>query len=122
MPERLAGSPASGGDLPRIWVRRVYDPIDTGQGSRVLVDRVWPRGLSKERLLADLWLRDAAPSDALRSWFGHEPGRWEAFKSGYFAELQAKPEIVQVLLDLAGTRGLSCFSRPGTKNTIRRLP
>ena len=107
MPERLAASPASGEGLPRIRVRRVYDPIDNNQGARVLVDRVWPRGLSKERLHAELWLREAAPSDALRRWFGHEPGRWEAFKSRYFAELQAKPEIVQMLLDLAGTRGLT---------------
>jgi uncharacterized protein YeaO (DUF488 family) len=70
-----------------IQTKRVYDPVEQGDGTRVLVDRVWPRGISKERLKADLWLKDAAPSTPLRKWFNHDPDRWEAFKERYFAEL-----------------------------------
>jgi len=58
-----------------IQTKRVYDPVDQGDGTRVLVDRVWPRGISKERLKADLWLKDVAPSTALRKWFNHDPDR-----------------------------------------------
>jgi uncharacterized protein YeaO (DUF488 family) len=68
----------------------------------VLVDRVWPRGLKKEQVKADLWLKDAAPSSALRKWFAHDPSRWEAFKTRYFDELDARTEPVARLLDLAG--------------------
>lgn len=81
--------------------KRVYDPFTKKDGIRVLVDRVWPRGMTKERLQADLWLKDAAPSTALRKWFNHDPSRWEVFKNRYFAELNAKPEVVKQLLELA---------------------
>jgi len=84
-----------------IQTKRVYDPFDKKDGVRVLVDRVWPRGMTKERLQADLWLKDAAPSTALRKWFNHDPSRWEVFKNRYFAELNAKPEVVKQLLELA---------------------
>jgi uncharacterized protein YeaO (DUF488 family) len=61
-----------------IQTKRVYDPVEQGDGTRVPVDRVWPRGISKERLKADLWLKNAAPSTALRKWFTHNPDQWEA--------------------------------------------
>jgi uncharacterized protein YeaO (DUF488 family) len=96
-----------GSDLMmRIIVKRVYDSIDKTEGVRVLVDRIWPRGITKQELQADHWVRDAAPSDLLRKWFGHDPARWEEFKIRYRTELEAKPEITRQLLDLARDKGL----------------
>ena len=63
-----------------IRVKRVYEKADKGDGWRVLVDRLWPRGMTKEKAKADVWMKDAAPSDALRKWFGHEPEKWAAFQ------------------------------------------
>ena len=83
-----------------IQTKRVYDPVDQGDGARVLVDRVWPRGISKERLKADLWLKDVAPSAVLRKWFNHDPDRWEAFKERYFAELDGNPQAADQLFGL----------------------
>jgi uncharacterized protein YeaO (DUF488 family) len=85
----------------KILMKRVYDPVDMEDGMRVLVDRVWPRGMTKERLQADLWLKDAAPSTALRKWFDHDQSRWEEFKNRYFPELDAKPQVIRQLLELA---------------------
>lgn len=84
-----------------IRTKRVYEPVNPNDGFRVLVDRVWPRGMTKERVRADLWLREVAPSTLLRKWFSHDRSKWEAFKSRYFLELDAKPEIVARLLDEA---------------------
>ena len=89
-----------------ITTKRVYDPIDNNEGVRVLVDRLWPRGISRQALKADHWLREVAPSGQLRQWFGHDPDRWEEFKQRYFVELQAKPEIINFLLELARAQGL----------------
>jgi len=82
-----------------IRIKRVYASIG-GDGLRILVDRLWPRGLSKEQVHADLWLREVAPSTALRKWFGHAPDRWEEFKKRYSCELRENPEV-RHLLDLA---------------------
>lgn len=71
----------------RLHIRRVYDPPGADDGIRVLVDRVWPRGLSKQRASIDLWLKDIAPSTPLRKRFGHDPERWPAFVADYRAEL-----------------------------------
>lgn len=80
-----------------IQVKRVYEPAAPEDGRRVLVDRVWPRGMTKEDVKADLWLKDAAPSSALRKWFGHDPSKWEQFKDRYFAELDEQPKVVAEL-------------------------
>ncbi len=80
-----------------IQTKRVYALDEMDDGTRVLVDRVWPRGVSRERLQADRWLKDAAPSKGFRKWFGHDPSRWEEFKARYFSELAAKPDIVHQL-------------------------
>ena len=64
---------------PHVQVRRVYDPPEASDGQRVLVDRLWPRGLSKERAHLDEWCKDVAPSTGLRQWYGHNPGRFEEF-------------------------------------------
>ncbi|ROR32586.1 DUF488 domain-containing protein [Inmirania thermothiophila] len=84
-----------------IRTRRVYLPPGPGDGVRVLVDRLWPRGLARKAAAVDLWLREVAPSDALRRWYGHDPARWARFVRRYHAELEARPEAVDRLLALA---------------------
>ncbi len=83
-----------------ISVENVYDRREPG-GARFLVDRLWPRGVRKESLTLDGWVRGVAPSDALRRWFGHEPERWPEFKKRYFAELDADPTAWRPLLEAA---------------------
>ena len=85
----------------RIEVKRAYEPPGPGDGYRVLVDRLWPRGVSKDKLALDAWIKEIAPSDALRKWFGHDPDKWAAFQERYFAELDAQHDRVQDLLGQA---------------------
>ncbi len=82
--------------MPRsaLLLKRVYEKTSPGDGTRILVDRLWPRGLSKEKANVDLWLKDIAPSDGLRKWFGHEPGRWTQFKKKYARELAGREDLV----------------------------
>lgn len=87
-----------------IRLKRVYDPPEPGDGQRFLVDRLWPRGLSKNALSLDGWLKELAPSDALRRWFGHEPARWEEFRKRYRQELVQKAESL-ARLRAAARRG-----------------
>jgi uncharacterized protein YeaO (DUF488 family) len=77
-----------------IKTKRIYEPLTKEDGFRILVDRLWPRGISKDRARIDLWLREIGPSDDVRKWFAHDPGRWEEFKRKYEAELRAKEELV----------------------------
>ncbi len=86
-----------------IRLKRVYEAAEAADGMRVLVDRLWPRGLGKDDLACDLWLKEVAPSAALRRWFGHDPSRWQAFQERYQAELAARPESWQPLLAAART-------------------
>lgn len=81
----------------QIQLHRVYDPLDDVPGTHVLVDRLWPRGLSKEQLKPDRWLKTLAPSNELRHWFGHEPAKWPEFEQRYRAELAANPAPVAEL-------------------------
>ncbi len=81
-------------------IKRVYDPPDPSDGVRILIDRLWPRGLSKDRAKIDEWFRDIAPSDRLRQWFGHKPERWEEFRKRYREELR-KPERRALLQQIA---------------------
>jgi uncharacterized protein YeaO (DUF488 family) len=78
-----------------LQTKRVYDPPADGDGTRILIDRIWPRGLTKERAAVDLWSKGIAPSTELHTWFGHDPGRWQEFRERYFAELQANPATAQ---------------------------
>ena len=71
-----------------ISIKRAYDPPSPEDGVRILVDRLWPRGVSKENLRLDMWLKDVAPSDALRQWFGHDPKRWTEFERRYSEQLK----------------------------------
>lgn len=82
-----------------IAVKRAYEPAGARDGRRILVDRVWPRGLSKDELELDEWCRELAPSTELRKWFGHDPQRWEEFRKRYTAELRsahAREEIARI--------------------------
>lgn len=78
---------------PRILIRRAYAPPGPNEGRRVLVDRLWPRGLSKAELGDAIWMKDVAPSAALRKWFGHKPARWAGFRARYLEELAANPAV-----------------------------
>lgn len=91
------------GRIPADHVRlkRVYAPASAEDGTRVLVDRLWPRGVSKARAALGSWNKDAAPSTELRQWFGHDPARWEGFRERYRAELKHNPEAVEALHTLA---------------------
>jgi len=77
-----------------IKIKRIYEAPSNGDGFRVLVDRLWPRGISKDKAKIDLWLKDIAPSDQLRKWFAHDPAKWENFKRRYFKELDKKKDLV----------------------------
>ena len=87
----------------KITTKRVYEPASPGDGERFFVERLWPRGLKKERLQAAGWLQEVSPSPELRRWFGHDPARWAEFERRYFAELDRKPASVEPLL--AAARG-----------------
>ncbi len=80
-----------------IYLKRAYDKPAKGDGFRVLVDRVWPRGVTKEQLKMDTWLKTIAPSASLRKWFGHDPEKWEEFRRRYFKELDSHPEEIRLL-------------------------
>jgi uncharacterized protein YeaO (DUF488 family) len=83
-----------------IRLKRAYEKPATDDGYRVLVDRLWPRGISKRAARIDLWLKDIAPSSELRKWFAHDPKKWSGFRARYFRELDAHPEAVERLREL----------------------
>lgn len=83
----------------QIDVKRVYEPPSPQDGRRILVDRLWPRGLSKAGARIDYWAKETSPSNELRKWYKHDPAKWEEFKRRYFAELNAIPDAVQSLLE-----------------------
>ncbi len=83
-----------------IKTRRVYNPPED-DSYRILVDRLWPRGLSKEKGQIDLWLKDIGPSNELRKWFGHDPQKWDEFKNMFFQELDQKRELVDQIVEKA---------------------
>lgn len=80
-----------------IRLKRVYESSSKEDGQRILVERLWPRGLTKEKAKVDLWLKEIAPSTELRQWFGHDPARWEEFRTRYLGELAKNPEVVKLL-------------------------
>ena len=90
-----------------IWVKRVYDPPARSDGIRFLVDHLWPRGLKKEALQVERWIKPVSPSNELRSWFGHEPAKWPEFQRRYFAELNRQPETWALLLENARTKDIT---------------
>jgi uncharacterized protein YeaO (DUF488 family) len=86
-------------------VKRVYEKPSKDDGWRVLVDRLWPRGLTKEAVGADVWMKDIAPSDALRKWFGHKPEKWTEFRKKYRAELAKKKQMISELRKMEKEHG-----------------
>jgi uncharacterized protein YeaO (DUF488 family) len=90
-----------------IQVKRVYEPPAESDGFRVLVERLWPRGISKERAHLDLWLKDVAPSPGLREWYRHDVSKWDEFRRRYRAELEQNPGAVDQLRRMAGEKNLT---------------
>lgn len=95
--------------LSKISICRVYNPPIYKDGLWVLVDRLWPRGLKKDALDIDLWLKDIAPSATLRKWFNHDPAKWVAFSQHYVEELQLKPALIADLLEKAHHKPITLF-------------
>ena len=106
-----------------IHVKRIYDPPEKADGRRLLVERLWPRGLKKEAARLDAWLRDVAPSTALRQWFQHDPAKWPEFQRRYRAELNEHPDAWQPILAAAkqGTVTLHFRSHDAAHNNVVAL-
>lgn len=90
-----------------ITVKRVYEPAAEDEGTRFLVDRLWPRGLKRESVRLDGWLRDVAPSDRLRRWYDHRSDRWEEFRRRYFTELDERPNAWRPILEAGHRRNVT---------------
>lgn len=78
-------------------IKRIYDSVSKDDGKRILVDRLWPRGIKKDEAMIDEWMKDIAPSDELRKWFSHDPSKWNEFRSRYRKELKSKSVLVERL-------------------------
>jgi uncharacterized protein YeaO (DUF488 family) len=94
-----------------VTLKRAYEPPTAADGTRVLVERLWPRGLSKERAHVDLWLRDVAPSAGLRQWYAHDVARWDEFRARYTAELRGPAQV-------AALDQLQAMARAGTVTLV----
>jgi uncharacterized protein YeaO (DUF488 family) len=88
-----------------INVKRAYDPVSRADGARFLVERLWPRGIAKVDLAVDGWLKEVAPSTELRTWFGHDPGKWDEFRRRYFRELDSRAETWKPIVAAARNGG-----------------
>jgi len=112
-----------GNRKPYLGLKRAYLPYAPTDGTRVLVERLWPRGLTKAKAKIDLWLKDVAPSPALRSWYSHDPARWPEFRRRYRAELDTNPETVDELRALCrkGPVTLIYAARDEVRNSARIL-
>ena len=84
-----------------VKIKRVYELAEQDDGMRILVDRLWPRGLTKKKASVDLWLKDIAPSTELRKWFAHDPDKWKSFRGRYETEIRHNNDLVKVLKDKA---------------------
>jgi uncharacterized protein YeaO (DUF488 family) len=101
---------------PKLKLKRAYQAPAKADGRRILVDRVWPRGVSREQLRLDDWIKEVAPSTGLRKWFAHDPAKWGAFQERYFRELDERPEAVERLL--AGAREGTMTLVFGARDTL----
>lgn len=88
-----------------ILLRRVYDPEEPGEGYRIFIDRLWPRGLSREKATWDEWMKDVSPSNELRKWFSHDPSKWEEFRKRYKKELAGRSGQLEKLRQLEARQG-----------------
>jgi uncharacterized protein YeaO (DUF488 family) len=97
--------------MPVIQVKRIYEEPSASDGMRILVDRIWPRGISKERARLDLWAKDVAPSTELRQWFHRNVSQWDEFRKRYLAELKEKStELAAIRAEIARRRGVTLLS------------
>lgn len=97
----------AGKNKPDVRLKRAYEKPSAEDGVRLLVDRLWPRGLRKEEAAIDRWLKDLAPSDDLRRWFGHDPDRWDEFRRRYLDELSQRSDLIDALREEARRRRLT---------------
>ncbi len=106
-----------------IQIKRAYETPAESDGLRILVDRLWPRGVSKEKARIDFWPKEIAPSDGLRRWYDHDPGKWPEFKERYFAELDGNRELLQEILRFVrrGTVTFICSSKEQNLNNAVAL-
>jgi uncharacterized protein YeaO (DUF488 family) len=88
-----------------IRIKRIYESAAEEDGFRILIDRLWPRGIEKEKAKIDMWLKEVAPSNELRKWFSHDPEKWEEFKKRYAKELTAKPELLKEIRQIEKEKG-----------------
>lgn len=109
--------------MSRVVLKRVYDPPAKADGFRILVERLWPRGLTKEKARVDLWLKEVSPSPDLRKWYGHDPEKWPEFRRRYLRELKANPGAVEAIREkaLQGKVTLVYASRESRKNSASVL-
>lgn len=98
-----------------IDTKRVYAPFSPDDGTRILVDRLWPRGVRKDRAFIDFWIKDAAPSPSLRIWFDHRADRFSVFKERYEAELRSGPGVVELLKAIGGRKATLLYGAHDTK-------
>jgi uncharacterized protein YeaO (DUF488 family) len=107
----------------RFKIKRAYEKPDKSDGIRVLVDRLWPRGIKKENAKIDCWMKEIAPSDSLRRWFAHKEERWEEFKNRYFEELKEKKGILKQLQSLGKNKMVTLLyaARDKEKNNAQVL-
>lgn len=94
------GHGPTGASLKKIHTKRIYESPAASDGTRILVDRLWPRGVAREEARIDAWIKDVAPSDTLRRWYSHKPEKWPEFRARYIAELKHNPAVVE-LQDMA---------------------
>lgn len=90
--------------MRNVTIKRIYEEPSINDGCRVLVDRLWPRGISREKARVDIWLKSIAPSDALRKWFSHDPLKWPEFKKRYFAEINDNPQRLDEIYQTSSNR------------------
>lgn len=101
----------------KIAIKRVYDAPAASDGRRILVDRLWPRGLTKDKAKIDHWAKDVSPSNELRKWYGHDPAKWDEFRKRYFAELDRNAAAVEALIGAMG-KGPVTFVYGSTERVV----
>lgn len=106
-----------------VKIKRVYERQDESDGIRILVDRLWPRGLTKEKAAVDIWMKEIAPTTELRKWFGHDPKKWREFKRRYLQELKGNHEVFLALKDEIEKSGVTLLygSKDETHNEAQIL-
>jgi uncharacterized protein YeaO (DUF488 family) len=104
-----------------IDIKRVYDAVSSTDGTRLLVERLWPRGIKKTSLKIDSWLKDGAPSTELRQWFSRDPAKWDEFRRRYFSELTANPDAWRPIIEAAHHRTVTLISARTIRSTTTQL-